>query len=176
MGLEPTKIGFADRRLDRFGIATKLFAKVLQTHTQNCTQIALLAPIYPVQGPRNLLKPRAKLVFGEFCRLMPYHLATAPSVVLRRRLTPTASDCNRDCSKIKKPPARIWRWGRYYKPAEFEVLAVQPSHAKGHANTRLRATTGVRGLEWLAEHRSSLQGEAAGAKRKIRIVSIRFIG
>jgi hypothetical protein len=25
VGLEPTKIGFADRRLDRFGIATKLF-------------------------------------------------------------------------------------------------------------------------------------------------------
>ena len=25
VGLEPTKAGFADQRLDRFGIATKLF-------------------------------------------------------------------------------------------------------------------------------------------------------
>jgi hypothetical protein len=28
-GLEPAKIGFADRRLDRFGIATKLFIPTL---------------------------------------------------------------------------------------------------------------------------------------------------
>ena len=41
VGLEPTKAGFADQRLDRFGIATKLFKRLpglrkpCQTYTRS---------------------------------------------------------------------------------------------------------------------------------------------
>jgi hypothetical protein len=45
VGLEPTKIGFAGRRLDHFGIATPE-KSVPRIYTQNCTQIARTAPNY----------------------------------------------------------------------------------------------------------------------------------
>ncbi len=77
MGLEPTKTGFADQCLDRFGIATSE-KSVPKSYTPNCTQTALAAPIYPVQSLRKLLKPRGGSGFGRFCRPLPYHLATAP--------------------------------------------------------------------------------------------------
>ena len=86
MGLEPTKTGFADQRLDRFGIATKTLLKTCtkpcatctQLYTQNCTQIALVSPIYAVSSLPNLLKPRVTNGNGGFCRSFPCHLATAP--------------------------------------------------------------------------------------------------
>ncbi len=84
-GLEPAKTGFADQRLDRFGIATKPSktctkpcAICTQVYTQNCTQNALAAPIYPYSRPFKLLKPREGSGFNRFCRPLPYHLATAP--------------------------------------------------------------------------------------------------
>ncbi len=53
-GLEPAKTGFADQRLDRFGIATKPCktctkpcAICTQVYTQNRTQSAPATPIYP---------------------------------------------------------------------------------------------------------------------------------
>jgi hypothetical protein len=53
-GLEPAKTGFADQRLDRFGIATKPYetcnkpcAICTQVYTQNCTQTAAATNIYP---------------------------------------------------------------------------------------------------------------------------------
>src|SRR5260370_9289151 len=76
-GLEPTKIGFADRRLDRFGIATR--KRLYPIYTQSCTQTALITPIYPSSYLCNLLKPCGGPGIHRFCRPMPYHLATAPS-------------------------------------------------------------------------------------------------
>jgi hypothetical protein len=53
-GLEPAKTGFADQRLDRFGIATKPcktcakpYAICAQVYAQNCTQNAPQTPTYP---------------------------------------------------------------------------------------------------------------------------------
>ena len=53
-GLEPAKTGFADQRLDRFGIATKSSetctkprATCTQGYTQNCTQTEPATPICP---------------------------------------------------------------------------------------------------------------------------------
>jgi hypothetical protein len=45
-GLEPAKIGFADRRLGLFGIATSNF--IPTTYTQICTQTARKTPILPL--------------------------------------------------------------------------------------------------------------------------------
>ena len=63
-GLEPAKTGFADQRLDRFGIATKPCktctkpgATWAQVYTQNCTQNAPATPICSDSSPCNLLKP-----------------------------------------------------------------------------------------------------------------------
>jgi hypothetical protein len=86
VGLEPTKTGFADRRLDRFGIATKTLLKpctkpcatCIQLYTQNCTQTALVSPIYADSSLPNLVKPRMTNGNCGFCRPLPYHLATAP--------------------------------------------------------------------------------------------------
>jgi hypothetical protein len=55
-GLEPSKTGFADRRLDHFGIAASE-KSIPKFYTQNCAQTAFLSPIYPVQNLRKLLKP-----------------------------------------------------------------------------------------------------------------------
>ena len=86
-GLEPAKTGFADQRLDRFGIATKpckTFTKpcaiCTQVYTQICTQNARASPIYRYSSPRKLLKPRRAFDSGRFARPLPYHLATAPFV------------------------------------------------------------------------------------------------
>jgi hypothetical protein len=74
VGLEPTKIGFADRRLDRFGIAT-LYTQI---YTQSCTQTARVSPIYPIQSLCKSLIPHVTVRMRWFCRPLPYHLATAP--------------------------------------------------------------------------------------------------
>jgi hypothetical protein len=50
-GLEPAKIGFADRRLDRFGIATKL---------KSCTQV--IPKTVPQMPPQRLFTPLQVLV------------------------------------------------------------------------------------------------------------------
>jgi hypothetical protein len=80
VGLEPTKIGFAGQRLDRFGITTSEdpYPNLYPSYTQNCTQTAHVRPIYAVSSLPNLLKPRTAFGNGGFCRPMPYHLATAP--------------------------------------------------------------------------------------------------
>jgi hypothetical protein len=77
VGLEPTKTGFADQRLDRFGIATRENS-MRRIHTQICTQTALVSPIYAASSLPNLWKPRMTNGNGGFCRPLPYHLATAP--------------------------------------------------------------------------------------------------
>jgi hypothetical protein len=84
VGLEPTKTSFAGWCLDRFGIATK--SVVRKAHTQNRTQIAPFARIYAQSGLSNLLKPRRVVSNIGFCRLSPYHLATAPWLTNRFRL------------------------------------------------------------------------------------------
>ncbi len=48
MGLEPTKIGFADRRLDRFGIAT-LYPNLYPKLYPNRPRIAYLPHTIPLQ-------------------------------------------------------------------------------------------------------------------------------
>ena len=58
MGLEPTKIGFAGRRLDHFGIATfeiKVLAgldKPASAYTQHCTQNASQTAVATLSVPR----------------------------------------------------------------------------------------------------------------------------
>ena len=81
-GLEPAKTGFADQRLDHFGIATRKL--LYPIYTQTCTQIDPITPIYPSSPLCNLLKPHGRLIIRRFCRPMPYHLATAPSSVARK--------------------------------------------------------------------------------------------
>ena len=73
VGLEPTKVGFADRRLDRFGIAT-LYPNLYPS----CTQTARVSPIYPIQSLCKSLIPNVTVRMRWFCRPLPYHLATAP--------------------------------------------------------------------------------------------------
>src|SRR6266436_4414284 len=51
---------------------------VPKVYTQNCTQTALVSPIYAFPSLPNLLKPRTTFGNGGFCRPLPYHLATAP--------------------------------------------------------------------------------------------------
>jgi hypothetical protein len=67
VGLEPTKTGFADQRLDRFGIATPENS-IPRIYTQICTQTALVSPIYAASFLPNLLKPRMTNGNGGFCR------------------------------------------------------------------------------------------------------------
>lgn len=57
MGLEPTKTGFADQRLDRFGIAAseKLYPESIP---KTVPKLPFIPPIYPYSSLRKLLKPR----------------------------------------------------------------------------------------------------------------------
>jgi hypothetical protein len=57
VGLEPTKTGFADQRLDRFGIAAseKLYPESIP---KTVPKLPFIPPIYPYSSLRKLLKPR----------------------------------------------------------------------------------------------------------------------
>jgi hypothetical protein len=74
--LKLTKTSFAGWCLDHFGIAT--LENPYQFYNQNCTQTALVSPIYAISSLPSLLKPRTTGGNGGFCRPLPYHLATAP--------------------------------------------------------------------------------------------------
>lgn len=78
VGLEPTKAGFADQRLDRFGIAT-----LENLYPQSIPKTAPKPPSYRVFAPLlalpNLLKPRTTSGDARVLQTFPYHLATAPS-------------------------------------------------------------------------------------------------
>ena len=164
-GLEPAKIGFADRRLDHFGIATKLFEKSSKLIPKSIPKTVPKMPsqrrFAPVLCPRNLLKPRARRNFAKFCRLTPYHWATTAPLSCSKIASPRAlgsATASLDCRTVtmthraaqnKNPTNQIlWRWVATFRPNPFVKPSAHSSQNTPADKRHMRNTNSGDGCSW----------------------------